>query len=115
MDEPARTRIERAGGPVELVGRGQHLFGRRARTARHVADLRQIGPHRIDAIGGEAEARDWLSTEMDVAADMRAEDVTIGDDADAWLQELRGLSEKMMLSERLTLDGLVAVWHPDLR
>jgi len=69
----------------------------------------------IDAIGGEAEARDWLSTEMDVAADLPAEDVTIGDDAEAWLPELRGLSEKMLLSERLTLDGLVAVWHPDLR
>ncbi|MFP6745832.1 MAG: S49 family peptidase, partial [Alphaproteobacteria bacterium] len=69
----------------------------------------------IDAIGGEAEARDWLSTEMDVAADLPAEDVTIGDNAEAWLPELRGLSEKMLLSERLTLDGLVAVWHPELR
>lgn len=69
----------------------------------------------IDAIGGEAEARDWLTEEMGVAADLPTKDVTIGDETDAWLSELRSLSENMLLSERLTLDGLVAVWHPDLR
>jgi protease-4 len=69
----------------------------------------------IDAIGGEAEARQWLSDEMGVAAGLPIEDVIIGDEADAWLPGLRSLSENMLLSERLTLDGLVAVWHPDVR
>lgn len=69
----------------------------------------------IDAIGGEAEARQWLSEEMGVAADLPIVDVTIGDETEAWLPGLRSLSENMLLSERLTLDGLVAVWHPDFR
>ncbi len=67
-----------------------------------------------DAIGGEAEARQWLSEEMGVGADLPIVDVTIGDETEAWLPGLCSLSENMALSERLTLDGLVAVWHPDV-
>jgi protease IV len=72
----------------------------------------------IDALGGIGEARDWLE-EKGVKSSFPLREVRV------WREEqlLGGLVRtavqatlgKSYLPERLTLDGLVAVWHPDLR
>ncbi len=69
----------------------------------------------IDAIGGEAEARGWLMDEKGIADTLPTRDIEIGEPSDEWLPDVRGLYENMLFSERLTLDGLVSVWHPEQR
>jgi len=69
----------------------------------------------IDAIGGEPEALQWLRTEKKVDPGLDVRDVRIHRDVEAWFDRLTGLARKTVLSERLTLDGLVSVWHPQLQ
>lgn len=69
----------------------------------------------IDAIGGEAEAKTWLSQERDIDLGLRVRDVKPARKIDRWFDFLDALDRKTMFSERLTLDGLVSVWHPALR
>lgn len=66
----------------------------------------------IDAIGGEAEARDWLAAKRDVPKNLPVRDVIIDYPAENWLASARVLSQKMLFPERLTLDGLISLWHP---
>jgi protease IV len=72
----------------------------------------------IDAIGGVNEARAWLE-EKGVSADLPLREIKVWREEE-WLGTLarasiRAVFGKTYLPERLTLDGLVAVWHPDLR
>lgn len=71
----------------------------------------------IDDIGGEAEARDWLA-ERGIANNLPVRELKI-EREDRWSDWVTGMASaltgKTYLSERLKLDGLVAVWHPDLR
>jgi protease-4 len=72
----------------------------------------------VDAIGGEAEALQWLKTEKGVSDKLRVEDAEL-DSAETkmpFINRLFGswlMGGKRLLSERLTLDGLVSVWHPE--
>ena len=67
----------------------------------------------IDALGGEKEARDWLAEQHEISADLPVREVRIN----RGTKNLFGLVEEMfgktLFSERLTLDGLIAVWHPE--
>ncbi|MSP83781.1 MAG: signal peptide peptidase SppA [Alphaproteobacteria bacterium] len=87
-------------------------------TVRRLADGRVYSGRQavenglVDAIGGEAEARDWLAVERDIDADLPTIDVTWGEDSEGWLKDALGLFGKTLLLETLTLDGLTAVWHP---
>ncbi len=69
----------------------------------------------IDAIGGEAEAKAWLNQERDIDLGLRVRDVKPARKIDRWFDFFDALDRKTMFSERLTLDGLVSVWHPALR
>lgn len=72
-----------------------------------------LGAGLIDAIGGDAEARDWLAEAHGIDADLPAVPMTWGDDED-WLEPfgaILGLAEKSLLPETLILDGLVSIWH----
>lgn len=67
----------------------------------------------IDALGGEAEAREWLARDHDVPTDLPVRDVRINRGP----KNLFGLVEqvfgKPLFSERLTLDGLISLWQPE--
>jgi protease-4 len=69
----------------------------------------------IDALGGEGEARDWLAAERDIARSTPVRDVKVDRKDDGLFGMARSIAGKALFSERLTLDGLVSVWHPDLR
>lgn len=69
----------------------------------------------IDAIGGEAEAKAWLSNERNIDSGLGVRDVKPERKIDRWFDFLDALDRKTMFSERLTLDGLISVWHPALR
>jgi len=70
----------------------------------------------VDELGGEDAARAWLKKERGIDDKLPAEDVDLEtakggafglDRAMSWI-----MGGKTLLSERLTLDGLVSVWHP---
>lgn len=102
---------------VDLISDGRVFTGRQAVAARLV-----------DQIGGEAEAKAWLAAERDVAKDLEIVDWELasglGDGglgfavARALLNALgfgegSWLLEKISAQERLSVDGLVSVWHPE--
>ena len=72
----------------------------------------------IDAIGGEGDARAWLAETHGLDADLPVMDAEPDYPQEPLVQRLLGgganVFEKMLLSERVTLDGLLSVWHPDL-
>jgi protease-4 len=67
----------------------------------------------IDEIGGEDEARTWLETARGVPASLPVYDVRIERDSSDVLGLVSGRIGKALFSERLTLDGLMALWHPE--
>lgn len=69
----------------------------------------------IDALGGESEARDWLADQRGIPRATPVRDVVVERKREGWLGMINSLAGKTLFSERLTLDGLVSLWHPDLR
>jgi protease-4 len=67
----------------------------------------------VDEIGGDEEARAWLESARGVPAALPVRDVEIKHESSGLLGLVGGSIGKALFSERLTLDGLVALWHPD--
>ena len=102
---------------IELISDGRVFTGRQAVTVRLV-----------DQIGGEKEARDWLAANRDIDADLEILDWEVTGGlaesgigfavARALLSALgfgegSWVMEKIATQERLRVDGLLSVWHPD--
>jgi protease-4 len=68
----------------------------------------------IDKIGAESDALAWLNQERGVAKGLPVREVDYGRGLGSWAERLDSLAQKTVFSERLTLDGLVALWHPSL-
>lgn len=72
----------------------------------------------IDAIGGEEQALDWLTTEKGVGRDLPVMDAIPDYPQSSFVNQVFGAVTgqfgKALVSERLTLDGLLSVWHPGL-
>ena len=67
----------------------------------------------VDAIGGEEEARTWLAQAHGVPKSVPATDVTTGDEG-GLLGTLDAALKRTLPLRTLALDGLIAVWHPEL-
>ena len=89
------------GEALARVGDGRVLTGRRALEARL-----------IDAIGGEDEAIAWLEQTRGLPADLPVREIEDRERFRELFRRVTALGEKTIFSERLTLDGLVSVWHP---
>jgi protease-4 len=102
---------------IELISDGRVFTGRQAVTVRLV-----------DQIGGEKEAKDWLAANRDIDTDLEVLDWEVSDGltesglgfavARALLSALgfgegSWIIEKITTQERLRVDGLLSVWHPD--
>lgn len=67
----------------------------------------------VDAVGRERDAIKWLSTEHDISDQLPVRDVEIDYKDEPW-RELVGKSlGKVLFSERLRLDGVLSLWHPE--
>ena len=67
----------------------------------------------VDALGGEPEAVRWLEQNRALPKDLWIHTVKVGPPS-RFLDDLGSrLFRKIVLSERLSLDGLVSVWHAD--
>jgi protease IV len=95
-------------------GRALELADGRVYTGRQAKSLGLV-----DAIGGEDDARTWLADAKGVSRKLPVRELRIKREDDGWTEwmgeTLARVTGKTYLSERLKLDGLVAVWHPDLR
>lgn len=68
----------------------------------------------VDEIGDVVAARQWLADKHDVSLDIPARPVVDEDEAWGWIEGQAGAKiGKLLFSERLSLDGLLSVWHPD--
>ncbi len=105
--------------------RARVLSDGRVYTGRQAKEVKLV-----DAIGGETEAVKWLQVEKKIQRNLKVvewtrssfEDLGLGGAALAWLLKATGLegvasvlrlSQKTLQTERLNLDGLVSVWHPE--
>ena len=68
----------------------------------------------IDAIGGEPEARKWLAETHKIADSLPVKDVEVIHEDQPWRELLNSMVGKVLFSERLSLDGVISLWHPDL-
>ncbi|MBL4692628.1 MAG: S49 family peptidase, partial [Magnetovibrio sp.] len=66
----------------------------------------------VDAIGGEKEAVSWMESEKGLVKDLPILDAKPKYPAGNIVQRLMGAATKAVAGDRLTLDGLLAVWHP---
>ena len=104
---------------VAMVAAGRHMD---VAKVRELADGRAYTGRQalklglIDAIGGESEARAWLTAEKNIPAgldirEIRSEtfrDKLFGDDAEG----IFGALLKTLLSQSVSLDGGWALWQP---
>jgi protease IV len=104
---------------VGMVASGRHMEPDRVRAladGRAYTGRQALALNLIDAIGGEAEARDWLAVMKSVPASLPIEDVKTGSLAqrafgDAVSPIIQGLL-KTVLFQGVSLDGAWAVWQP---
>jgi protease-4 len=89
-------------------GRARGLADGRVFTGRQA-----VGAGLVDAIGGEAEARAWLAAEKGVPTTLPVREV-VDDEAEQLIPRLLRSARKALVSERLSLDGLMALWHPSM-
>ncbi|MFO1145473.1 MAG: signal peptide peptidase SppA [Rhodospirillales bacterium] len=66
----------------------------------------------VDALGGEDEARGWLESQRGVAASLPVRDINLRDTEQQLIDMFGATAKKALFSERLSLDGLISVWHP---
>jgi protease-4 len=66
----------------------------------------------IDAIGGEEEARAWLSNTRKIDLTLPIKDIKISKQRKIWQALFQGIFGKTLFSKRLTLDGPISLWHP---
>ncbi|MBP7670525.1 MAG: signal peptide peptidase SppA [Ferrovibrio sp.] len=71
----------------------------------------------IDALGAEPEARQWLARTHGIPLGLPVREVSSEPPVSMMAELLGGTAHalfgKTLLTERLRLDGLVSVWHPD--
>ena len=67
----------------------------------------------VDAIGGEEEARAWLAHAHGVPETIPAADVATGEEG-GLLGTIDAALKRTLPVRTLALDGLIAVWHPEL-
>ena len=68
----------------------------------------------VDALGAEPEARKWLSETHKIADSLPVKEVKVKHEDELWRDLFDSMIGKVMFSERLSLDGVIALWHPDL-
>ncbi len=113
----------------EVVTNMQDMFVGLVRDRRNMDDasLRKVSDGRIftggqaltngliDAIGGEAAAVMWLETKKNLQKDLPVVEVAVNRENGVLREILEDLMGKTSFSERLRLDGLISLWHPNLR
>ena len=92
-----------------------HADEKRFSDGRAFTGRQALAAGLVDEIGGEEAAVTWLETTRDVPKGLKIRDVHLQKDGNDLIGRLNSLARKTILSERLTLDGLISLWHPQVR
>ncbi len=68
----------------------------------------------VDEIGDEADARNWLADRHGIAKTLPIRKIAVKRERELIRDMLDETLGKALFSERLRLDGAIAVWHPSL-
>lgn len=68
----------------------------------------------IDGLGGEDEAVSWLQTQRKLGKDLEIKDISIEEQLGVLDRLSESASKIFFKSSSLRLDGIAAIWHPDL-
>ncbi len=68
----------------------------------------------IDAIGGEQEAMAWLVKQRKIKPKLDIKDIKIDDKTGFFDQLAESTSKIFFNSKSIGLDGIAAIWHPDI-
>jgi protease-4 len=103
---------------VAMVAAGRHMDAAKVRSladGRAYTGRQALGLGLIDAIGGEREAKAWLTAEKGIQAGLPIQDLsTTGFASRAFSSQLGSLFQevwKTLISQSLSLDGAWAVWQ----
>lgn len=102
---------------LNLVEQRRHMSADEAQAladGRIFTGRQAVANKLIDALGGESEVRQWLAKTRKVPLNLPTRTVDTRDPRDEALGLLGRIAGKALFSERLTLDGLVSVWHPEV-
>ncbi|WP_025897322.1 signal peptide peptidase SppA [Sneathiella glossodoripedis] len=87
---------------VEAISDGRILIGKSA-----------ISAGLIDELGGLKEARIWLESNRQIPRDLPLIQADYSEPKGLIQELIQGILGKSVISERLTLDGLISLWHPN--
>src|ERR1700761_1886286 len=103
---------------VDMVAQGRHMPADKVRSladGRAYTGRQALKLGLVDAIGGEREAKEWLTSAKGVPAGLPVQDMTeTGVASRVFSGELRWMFEsvwKSLISQSLSLDGAWAVWQ----
>jgi protease-4 len=103
---------------VGMVATGRHMDPDKVRSigdGRAYTGRQALALGLVDAIGGEREAREWLSSAKGVPAGLAVEDLRLSGYASRALSgQLGRIVEgfwKTLISQSVSLDVPLAVWH----
>jgi len=99
---------------VELVTQRRKLSAEEATAAsdgRLFTGRQALGFKLIDELGGLVEARSWLQSQG-IPTGMPMQAIDADYDTGGLMRRLFGMAQNSLLSERLTLDGLLTLWQP---
>ncbi len=68
----------------------------------------------VDSLGAEPEARKWLAETHKIADSLPLKEVKAKHEDQPWRDLFSSIMGKVLFSERLRLDGVISLWHPDL-
>jgi len=102
---------------VKMTAERRNMAPERARTladGRIYTGRQAVENGLVDRIGGEDEAIGWLEKERGLPEGLPVRDVKFRGGFASFADRLDTLARKTVFSERLTLDGLMALWHPSV-
>jgi len=103
---------------VGMVAEGRHMDPEKVRSladGRAYTGRQALALGLVDAIGGEREAKEWLTSAKSVPAGLPVEDLQNGGLASRALSGTLGMMVegvwKILISQSVSLDAPQAVWH----
>ncbi|MFO0388965.1 MAG: signal peptide peptidase SppA [Alphaproteobacteria bacterium] len=102
---------------VEMVAERRKLPKERALSladGRVYSGKRALEYKLIDAIGGEQEAMVWLTEQKKIKPDLDIKDIKIEEELGFFDQLAESTSKIFFNSKSIGLDGMAAIWHPDM-
>lgn len=101
---------------IEILAERRNLKVDRARTlgdGRVYTGRQALDVGLIDELGAVADARRWLETQHKIPRELPFRNAFAPQLRRGLLGQIFDVAQKMVFSERLTLDGLISVWQPD--